>query len=99
MNINISENEDTVFAVFDGDVDLMGIKELKEVLFNAVKTNDKNLEVDLRHANYLDSSGIGMFLTLNKMLRDKGKKLKLVNIPDVIQKIFELSSADGLFKS
>ncbi|MBP9023379.1 MAG: STAS domain-containing protein [Spirochaetes bacterium] len=94
MNINIDNSTDTAKVSFDGDIDMIGIKELKDSLFELSSKSSKDIELDLSNATYLDSSGIGMLLTLNKMQKAKGKSLLMVNIPDKIARVLELSSLD-----
>jgi anti-sigma B factor antagonist len=94
MEIFVTENDSTVKVSFKGDIDMIGIKSLKEKLYEISNSLDKNIELDLENATYLDSSGIGMLLTLSKMQKAKGKNLSMVNIPERIARVIELSSLD-----
>lgn len=94
MDITVTENSSVVRVSFAGEIDMMGIRDLKDTLFSLSTNSDKNIELDLSTATYLDSSGIGMLLTLNKMQKAKGKTLTMINIPDRIVRVLELSSLD-----
>lgn len=94
MEIRLDDSPSVSKVAFNGDIDLLGIKELKDYLFELSSKTAKDIELDLSSATYLDSSGIGMLLTLNKMQKAKGKALRMINIPDKIARVLELSSLD-----
>lgn len=96
MNIIVDESEQQVTVKFSGEVDMLGIKELKDKLFQISDEKNKNMAIDLSSASYLDSSAIGMLLSINKKLKNAGKELKLINVPENIMKILELSSLNRI---
>ncbi len=96
MQIEMKETEKIISVKFSGEFDMLGIKELKESLFNISDEKNKDMEIDLASASYLDSSAIGMLLTLNKRQKSKGHEIKLINVPENILKILELSSLNQI---
>jgi anti-anti-sigma factor len=78
--------------ILEGDVDLSDIRDFREKSFELVKNTLKDLVIDFTGVRYLDSSGIGILLTLNKMQKGKGRSFRLVNCSENIVKILELSS-------
>jgi len=94
MEIIVTEKEKSILVAFKGDIDMMGIKSLKDKLYEISNNSNRDIELDLASASYLDSSGIGMLLTLSKMQKAKGKSLVMINIPDRIARVIELSSLD-----
>lgn len=96
MEISINEKDDIISVKFEGDIDMMGIKDLKDSLYKLSDDNSKNIEIDLSSATYLDSSAIGMLLSLNKKQKSKGNEIRLINVPENIKKILELSSLNSI---
>ncbi len=94
MDYIIDEVESKISVSFSGDIDMISVKDIKDKLFSLSREHSKDIEIDLKNADYLDSSGIGMFLTLNKLQKEKNHKMHLVNIPDRISNILKLSSLD-----
>ena len=92
MNFKIVEAESTVTMILEGDVDLSDIRDFREKSFELVKNTSKDMVIDFSGVRYLDSSGIGILLTLNKMQKGKGRSFRLVNCSENIVKILELSS-------
>ena len=49
------------------------------------------LEVDLGKVGYLTSTALGKFVGLNKRVRDRGGRLILTNLTDVVYEVFEVT--------
>ncbi len=47
----------------------------------------RHLVLDLQHATFLDSSGIGWLLSVNRLLRDRDLRLVLYAAPPIIERI------------
>jgi anti-anti-sigma factor len=48
---------------------------------------DQPIVLNLHHANYLDSSGIGWLLSVNSALREKNLPLVLYSAPPIIERV------------
>lgn len=92
MEINNHIKDDILVIEIDGDVEMTKIKSIKSELMKIVEDNDNDVDIDFSKVNYLDSSGIGVLLTISKMLKQKGKRLRLVHLSERLQRIVELSS-------
>ena len=46
----------------------------------------------------IDSSGLGVLVSLAKRIRDAGGELRLANLHDELQTLFELTKLDTLFQ-
>ncbi|MDY6933510.1 MAG: STAS domain-containing protein [Spirochaetota bacterium] len=97
MDIDIKDNNDVVTAVISGDIEMMIIKEFKTKLLDIGKSMDKDIEIDLSNVDYIDSSGIGVLITLLKMQKGKGKSLKINKISPKVLDILKLSSLSDVF--
>lgn len=98
MQINIQPSDDSTTIAVQGDIEITTIKEFKEAVYEVGKNIDKDVIVDFSGVNYLDSSGIGILLTLYKMQKNRNKEMSLVNCSDNIKKIIELSSLRDILK-
>lgn len=95
MDINVQDAGDYIVISFLGEIDMLSIRNLKDKLF-AQAENDKDIKVDFENLDYLDSTGIGILLTLNRLLQEKGNTLHLINVPAKIESILRLSSLNGI---
>lgn len=96
MNFSVTENESCITVILSGDLDMPSIKPFKEASFEITKKSDKDLILDFKNVSYIDSSGIGILLTLNKLQKGKGKSFRIINCSEHIAKIFSLSSLNDV---
>ena len=97
MNIDIVETNELVDVFIKCELNLIDSKEMK-VIFNKAADAGKNVVLDLAECDYLDSSGLGELIALNKKVHDNGKELIVVNINDHINPILEMCSFKKFFK-
>ncbi|TAL37091.1 MAG: anti-sigma factor antagonist [Spirochaetes bacterium] len=98
MNIEIKDQDGQVNVVVNGDIEMMTIKEFKEKLLNIGQTVDKDIELDLSNVEYIDSSGIGVLVSLLKLQKKKGKTLKIRKMSSKVMNVLKLSSLSDMFE-
>lgn len=97
MEIVINENENNVLVLVSGDIEMMTIKEFKEKLFDIGQNVDKDVELDLSNVDYIDSSGVGVLISLLKLQKKKGKLLKINKVSTQVLNVLQLSSLSDVF--
>jgi anti-anti-sigma factor len=71
----------------------------KEEVINLITVNDLNRVVlDLQHLDFIDSSGLGTFLSVLRVLHSTGGELKLARMNKTIRTMFELVSMHKVFE-
>ncbi len=98
MDIQTVETGDNITIAINGDIEMITMKGLKERLLEIVHQNNKDIIIDFTNVGYLDSSGIGVLLTLSKTLKEKEKGLKLTNLSERIGRVLELSSLSDMIE-
>lgn len=81
----------------EGELDLFNTNQLKEALKHLVSSGDVRVIMNLEQVSYIDSTGIGVFLSMLKPLRDKGGDLKLAAPSAPVQKVFQLTRLNQFF--
>ena len=56
------------------------------------------IAIDLEHMDYIDSSGMGALITLQKALKASGRSLILINPNERVRNTFQLVKIDKVFK-
>ena len=97
MEISIKENANSVSVVFVGDIEMITIKEFKEKLLQLGQTTDKDIDIDLSNVEYIDSSGVGVLISLLKMQKKKDKNLRIEKVSDKVLSVLKLSSLADVF--
>ncbi|TDL30504.1 STAS domain-containing protein [Jeotgalibacillus sp. S-D1] len=94
MNININitkQTEDTVHVAIAGEIDAFTAPKLREELGSFSQKENLNLVANLSEVNYMDSTGIGVFVGLFKGLKANGGHLKLVGLSDRLKRLFDIT--------
>jgi anti-sigma B factor antagonist len=97
MNIEVKENAQSVMVVISGDIEMVTIKDFKEKLLQLGQSTEKDVEIDLSNVEYIDSSGVGVLISLLKMQKKKGKDLKIEKVSDKVLSVLKLSSLADVF--
>jgi len=97
MSVKFHEENGCACVFFEGDIDLLNMTELKDVLLN-FHANGMDIELDMAGVSYLDSSGIGMLLMIKKAQSSKGRLLVIKNIPDKLKKILPPTTIDSFLR-
>jgi len=74
----------------EGELDLWSIERLQAVL-QRVARDSKAIVVGLQSCEFVDSTGIALFLQVRRQLEDEGGRLVLYGCSDQVQRIFEVA--------
>jgi anti-sigma B factor antagonist len=85
-----------VLAV-SGDLDISGVEEFLEQAVRLMEAADGGLDVDLGGVTFIDSSGLGALVRLQRTVTANGRALRLTNVPQPVTRILELTGLTDLF--
>ena len=85
LNFLEEKTDDFVKVTLSGEVDIYTSQELKENLYRVVETNKKDLIIDCKELNYIDSTGLGIFVGALKKAKQYEKKITITNLKDNIK--------------
>lgn len=95
--ISVHEHDPATSVVaVQGELDLSSAPELKWVLTDALEGGASRLVVDLSETSFMDSTGLGVLIGLNKRLA-QDSELMIVCPPGVVRQVFEFSGTDAAF--
>lgn len=89
--------DDVARVSVSGEVDIYTAQQFKEKLYSIVDNSGKDLVIDCSGLNYIDSTGLGIFVGALKKTKLAGKNIHLENIKDNIRKLFVITGLDKLF--
>lgn len=98
MKYQAELKDDILFIRLQGDVIAGADTEamMREV-DNAQRTNVQLCAVDLSHTRFMDSSGIGVLVSLLTKFRNKGGELVLIKPSDHIRKLLIVTKLNAIF--
>ena len=81
----------------DGQLIVGNRQELKQRVLDALEAGDRKFLIDFTRTGYIDSSGLGVLVSLSKKIRDEGGDLRLACLNEDLKTLFELTKLDTLF--
>ncbi len=98
MSLQVIKHGDVVVIEVDGQLIVGNRQELKQRVLDEAEAGARKVLIDFAKAGYIDSSGLGVLVSLAKRLRELGGDLRLANLNDDLQTLFELTKLDSLFQ-
>ena len=92
--MDITDGQLGPVAALSGEVDLAASEAVEERIRTALADEPDVLVLDLRHVDFLDSSGLRVVLSLDREQRDRGARLVVVRGGRRVARVMELTGAD-----
>jgi anti-sigma B factor antagonist len=98
MAFNVRKHPGGILVVeVDGQLIVGNRQELKQRVLDALDAGDRKFLIDFTRTGYIDSSGLGVLVSLSKKIRDEGGDLRLAGLNEDLKTLFELTKLDTLF--
>src|SRR5699024_2500777 len=94
LTIDTEQEHDRTVLFLSGELDIYTAPNLKEKLVPLVEQKDAMVEIDMDEVNYMDSTGIGVFIHALKTAKQSGSKMKLTNLQEKTMRLFEITGLD-----
>lgn len=98
MSFEISRLEDVTVVDVTGQLIVGNRQELKQVVLEQLNTGSRKFLMDFRNTAYIDSSGLGVLVSLSKKIREKGGELRLASLNEDLRTLFDLTKLNTLFR-
>lgn len=93
----IYDKEDYKLVEIKGDLDIYAEDEFRDFIELELENIDKNLVIDIKDLDYLDSTGLGLFMKIYKKVNEEGKSVKIINPKENILKLFKITDLTEVF--
>jgi anti-sigma B factor antagonist len=91
LKIQIEDGNNKSIVRLSGEIDVYTAPKLKDALLPLTKRQGTILEVDLELVNYMDSTGLGVFVNALKLSKENRCNLILVNLQDTVMRLFQIT--------
>src|SRR5690606_482088 len=98
MSFHTSKESGVVVVDVDGQLIVGNRQELKQKVLDELEGGERKFLIDFANTGYIDSSGLGVLVSLSKKIREQGGELRLSNLNEDLRTLFELTKLDTLFK-
>ena len=80
-----------------GEIDIYTSDEFKSMLLQLVEEETKDITIVGDSLEYIDSTGLGVLISILKKLKESNNTITITNIKPSIKKLLELTSLDKVF--
>ncbi|MFV2005890.1 MAG: STAS domain-containing protein [Longimicrobiales bacterium] len=98
MAFQVSKENDVTVVAVEGQLIVGNRQELKQKVLEELENGERKFVVDFDQTGYIDSSGLGVLVSLSKKIREQGGELRLASLNEDLRTLFELTKLDTLFK-
>ena len=97
MGFKVSERGDVTLIEIGGQLIVGNRQLLKQQVLEQLEEGGRKFVVDFSNTDYIDSSGLGVLVTLSKKIREKGGEISLSSLSKDLRTLFELTKLDTFF--
>jgi anti-sigma B factor antagonist len=97
MSFEVHKRDDITVVDVKGQLIVGNRQELKQKVLDELEAGARKFLVDFAGTGYIDSSGLGVLVSLSKKIREQGGELRLANLNEDLRTLFELTKLDTLF--
>ena len=97
MSFDVKKQNDVTIIDVEGQLIVGNRQELKQKVLEELEGGARKFLIDFSGTGYIDSSGLGVLVSLSKKIREQGGELRLANLNEDLRTLFELTKLDTLF--
>lgn len=91
LSIDVSNKENTAYLTLAGEVDAFTAPKLKETILPLTREEGQTVEVDFANVDYMDSTGLGVFISALKSTKEHNSEMKLVHMQERVYRLFKIT--------
>lgn len=97
MNKSYDSAQDLWIIEIDSDMDLYSVPKLKELMLGCISEHKSNFRLECAKMEYIDSTGLGVLVSVNKHIKVYGGVVAIVGLKPHIKKIFIITGLETVF--
>ncbi len=97
MAFNVEKVGNVTVVDVEGQLIVGNRQELKQRVLEELEGGAREFVVDFAETGYIDSSGLGVLVSLSKKIREQDGELRLSGLNEDLRTLFELTKLDTLF--
>ena len=82
-----------------GSIDAAAAPALESHFKSLVEQGTRSIVIDFSKSDFISSAGIGIFLGTVSLLRETGGNIYFMNVPPLIDEVFDLINLKSFFKT
>jgi anti-sigma B factor antagonist len=98
MSFAVHKQDEITVIDVEGQLIVGNRQELKQKVLQEMEAGARKFLIDFSRTGYIDSSGLGVLVSLSKKIREQGGELRLADLNEDLRTLFELTKLDTLFQ-
>jgi anti-sigma B factor antagonist len=98
MGFSVVKQNGVTIVDVEGQLIVGNRQELKQKVLEELDGGERKFVIDFSKTGYIDSSGLGVLVSLSKKIREQGGELRLSSLNEDLRTLFELTKLDTLFR-
>ena len=98
MSFETWYDRETAVVGIDGPLEISNREQLKALVLDALERGDRHFRLDFSRAGRIDSSGLGVLVSLQKRVTAKDGTLSIAGLSEELRNLFSLTKLDRLFR-
>lgn len=94
----ITVTEKNVLVSLSGSIYVEEAAQIRKSLLGYIEIGHKNFIVDLSNVDYIDSSGLGMLVAIQKKTLQNGGNVIIKGVKGLVKDLFELTRLTKVFE-
>ncbi|MYL36111.1 anti-sigma factor antagonist [Pontibacillus yanchengensis] len=91
LNIDVDHEGNNKYVSLSGEIDAYTAPKLKETVLPLTQDAEAAVVVDLQQVTYMDSTGLGVFISALKSTKEYGGNLKLIQLQERVYRLFKIT--------
>lgn len=96
LKLDIDRTDQCVVVAINGEIDIFSGPDFKARMYEIFECGRKNVVFDCKELMYIDSFGLGVFVSLLKKSKQQDLGMKLENVRNNIMKLFVITGLDKI---
>lgn len=97
MKADVNKSGSSATVRLDGSMYVEDSAIIREQLIGLLDEGLVNLTVDLSGLDYVDSSGLGVLISIHKRCLQKGGRMTVTGLKGMVEELFKLTRLDLVF--
>src|SRR5699024_3606115 len=96
LAVDIEEAQNHYIVRVSCEVDVYTAPDLKDQLFPHTEVHGNDIQVDLKDITYMDSTGLGVFISAYKSAKEHESSMELIHAKDRVSRLFKVTGLDEI---
>ncbi len=97
MNVQVASSGDFSIVSVEGRIDTTNANEFEKAMMSVVESGSSKIVLNCTGLSYISSSGLRIFLIVQKKMMATKGLLRICNLQPVIKEVFDISGFSTIF--